>query len=268
MFAIVVGTLRSTIDAIVLASKVDLAAVGIFGFAAYMVAMLQAPMRSMVAITIPILSRAWKDKNHKEISRIYKRSSINLLSFSLLVFFCIWLNYEQAITFFNINPQYLHAKWVFFLLGVTAIIETGTGVNAQIIGTSTYWRFELWTSLLLTVLIIPLSYFLTVKYGLVGPAIANLLSFTIYNTVRYWFLWKKFSLQPFSRKTLEVISGAVIIYFTINFIFASLNGLAALIIRTLLFSILFILLIYWRNISPDMKPVVKNILSRLNQSNK
>jgi len=263
MFVTIAGTLRTAIDGLVLASKIDLKAVGKFGFAAYMVAMLQAPMRSLVAITIPILSRAWKDKNHKEISRIYKRSSINLLSFSLLVFFCIWLNYDQAIDFFHINSQYLEAKWVFLLLGITAIIETGTGVNSQIIGTSTYWRFELWTSLLLTALIIPLSYLLTVKYGLIGPAVANLVSFTVYNAIRYLFLWKKFRLQPFSAKTFEILAGASLIYFIINYFFGSLTGLPGLIIRTSVFIVFLVAFIYWRNISPDMKPVVKNILSRL-----
>ncbi|RYY64509.1 MAG: lipopolysaccharide biosynthesis protein, partial [Chitinophagaceae bacterium] len=90
---IIVATLRGSIDALVLASKINLEAVGVFGLASYMVALLQAPLRSIIAITIPILSRAWKQKDHKEISRIYKRSSINLLSFSLFAFCCIWLNY-------------------------------------------------------------------------------------------------------------------------------------------------------------------------------
>ena len=262
-FVIIVGTLRGSIDALVLAARIDLKAVGVFGFASYMIALMHAPFRSMLAITIPILARAWKEKNHKEISRIYNRSSINLLCFSLLVFFCIWLNYEQAIRFFNINPDYLAARWVFFLLGVTAIIETGTGVNAQIIGTSSYWRFELWTSLLLTALIIPLSYFLTVKYGLVGPAVANLISFSIYNAIRFWFLWKKFNLQPFTFKTIEVIVGAVLFYFIVNALLASMEGLLGLILRTSIFAVLMVALIYGRNISPDFKPVLKNLLLKI-----
>lgn len=260
---IIVGTLRGSIDALVLASKIDLEAVGIFGFAAYMVALLQAPFRSILAVTIPVLSRAWKQKDHKEISRIYKRSSINLLSFSLFAFFCIWLNYTQAIDFFQINPRYLDARWVFFLLGMVTIIEMGTGVNGQIIGTSSYWRFELWTSLLLTCLIIPLSYLLTTKYGLIGPAIANLVSFGVYNSVRYWFLWKKFALQPFSKKTLEVILIAVAIYFLIEFWLGGTKGMMGLIFRTFFYSLLFFLSIYYRNISPDVKPVMNSILKKL-----
>lgn len=260
---IIVATLRGSIDALVLASRINLEAVGIFGFAAYMIALLQAPLRSIIAITIPILSRAWKQKDHREISKIYKRSSINLLSFALFAFFCIWLNYEQAIVFFNINPSYLEARWVFFVLGIVTIIEMGTGVNGQIIGTSSYWRFELWTSLLLTSLIIPLSYFLTVEYGLIGPALANLVSFFVYNAVRYWFLLKKFALQPFSRKTIEVVVIAVAGYFIVFFALSKLEGLAGLVIRTSVFSLLFVSGAYYRNISPDLKPVAYNLLKRM-----
>ncbi|MBK7347019.1 MAG: hypothetical protein IPI98_08980 [Chitinophagaceae bacterium] len=35
-------------------------------------------------------------------------------------------------------------------MGFSNYNRNGHRVNSQIIGTSTYWRFELWTSLLLT----------------------------------------------------------------------------------------------------------------------
>lgn len=260
---VIVSTLRGSIDALVLASKIDLKAVGIFGFATYLVALLQAPLRSIVAITIPILARAWKKKDHKEISRIYKRSSINLLSFALLAFFCIWLNYTHAIHYFGINKDYLDAKWVFFLLGAMTIIEMGTGVNGQIIGTSSYWRFELWTSLLLTILIIPLSYYFTITFGLIGPAAANLISFSVYNSIRFWFLWKKFALQPFSKKTAEIIVFSCCIYLVIFILFDNVEGLAGLLTRTLLFIVLFLAILYIRNITPDFKPVLNTALKKL-----
>jgi len=262
-FVVIVSVLRSVIDTLVLASKLDLAKAGIFAFSIYLVSLLQAPYRSIIAITIPVLSRAWKDKDHHQISKIYKRSSINLLCFALFTFFCIWLNYEDAIRFFNINPEYLEGKWVFFIVGMVTIIEMGTGVNSQIIGTSVYWRFELWTSVLLTALIIPLSYILTVSYGIIGPALANLVSFTVYNTVRYLFLWKKFRLQPFTIKTLEIIIFSFIGYITTYYIFNNIFGLSGLIGRTLFFIIFFIIIIYSRNISPDVRPILTALNKRI-----
>ena len=268
IIVIVVGVLRQTIDGFVLASRQNLGKVAIFGLAAYMVSVLQVPLRSIVAITTPLLSRAWKDKKLSEIERIYQRSSINLLAFSLFAFFCIWLNFTQAINFFGINPDYLEGRWVFFLLGMVTIIEMGTGVNAQIIGTSTYWRFELWTSILLTALIIPLSYILTVKYGIMGPAIANIVSFSVYNTVRYLFLWKKFKLQPFSVKTIEVIAIAAISYLISYWLFNKMEGIFGLVLRTAIFAIIFIVAVYKRNITPDLKPITENLLIRMRIKNK
>jgi O-antigen/teichoic acid export membrane protein len=264
---IVVAMIRQSIDNLVLASKVNLANAGIFTFATYLATLLMAPNRSLIAVTIPLISRAWKEKNLAEISRIYKRSSINLLLFSLFAFCCIWLNYAPAVTYFKLNPEYLKGGWVFFLLGIQAIIELGTGVNAQIIGTSNFWRFELLTGLLLATLIIPLSYELTIKYGLIGPAIANLVSLTIYNAVRYVFLWKKFNMQPFTYKTLEVIAIALVSFIAAYFLLQQVEGLWGLVARTLVFTILFGVLIVYRKISPDVLPVLQNIGKRLGIKN-
>ena len=186
-----------------------------------------------------------------------------MLGFSLFVFFCIWLNFENGITFLNINPDYLEGRWVFFLLGIVTIIELGTGVNGQIIGTSNFWKFELWTSLLLTLMIIPLSYSLTVKYGILGPAIANLVSFSVYNFVRFYFLLKKFKMQPFSIKTVELLVIAIGTYFLVYYTTMNLKGLTAILSSLVLFSSIFISLFYWRNISPDVKPVIETFLKRV-----
>lgn len=260
---IVVGVLRQSIDALVLAAKQNLGKVGIFGLAAYMVSLLQAPFRSLVAITIPLLSRAWKDKNLTEINRIYQRTSINMLSFALFVFFSIWLNFDNGIAFFHINPDYLQGKWVFFILGIVSIIEVGTGVNGQIIGTSTYWRFELWTSLLLTAIIIPLSYYLTVNYGIIGPAIANLVSFFIYNLIRIIFLKWKFNMQPFTSKTIELIIISLLAYGLSLLTSLYFEGLTAIILSLSTYTLIFIPLLWIRNISPDFKPVVQNLINKL-----
>lgn len=263
---LIVSVLRTSIDALVLAARENLRTVAVFGAASYLVSVMQAPYRSLIAVTIPILANSWKDKNIKEINRIYRRSSINLLSFALLIFFSIWLNYDHLVMYFGINPVYLEGKWVFFLLGMVAIVELGTGVNAQIIGTSVYWRFELWTSILLTLMIIPLSYILTVKYGIMGPAFASLVSFVIYNYIRFHFLWKKFNMQPFTRKTIEVILIAVGAYFTSHFLLIKLEGLTAIILRPLLFLGIYLPLLYQLNISPDFKPVVQSLRNKLKRS--
>jgi O-antigen/teichoic acid export membrane protein len=259
---IVVTTLRTSIDSMVLAAKKDLGNVAVFGFVTYLIMAIQAPIRTLANVTVPILSRCWKEKNLIEINRIYKRTSINLLAFSLFAFCLILLNYENAIIFFNLNTDYLVGKTVFILLGLVTIIELGTGVNGQIIGTSTFYRFELWTSILLTALIIPLSYFLTDKYGIIGPALGNLISFGVYNTLRILFLYKKFKMIPFSIKTLELLLITAISFVGSYFINLHFSGLLAMLISSLIFISSFGYLFYGRNISPDTKQVFETIKNR------
>ena len=84
------------------------------------------------------------------------------------VFLLIWLNFTDGINTFGLNPIYLDAAWVFFVLGITVIIDMGTGVNSQIIVTSTYWKFELISGIVLLLIMLPLTYLLTKQYGITG----------------------------------------------------------------------------------------------------
>jgi len=111
-------------------------------------------------------------------------------------------------------------------------------------------------------LIIPLSYTLTVKYGIIGPAVANLVSFSVYNFVRFWFLWKRFNMQPFTSKTLEVMSIAFISYAVCYYAFLNMEGLIGLFVRSALFVVLYVVGIYVRKITPDLMPVIDNLKKR------
>src|SRR5205085_952208 len=158
----------------------------------------------IVSASVSHLSKAWKDKNMALIQRIYQRSSINLLVFACAIFLLIWMNFTDGIITFGVKPAYLDGAAIFFLLGIATVIDMGTGVNAQIIATSTYWKFELISGVILLLFILPLSYFLAKEYGLIGPAIASLISGTVYNAIRILFLCKKFLLFPFTIHSLYI----------------------------------------------------------------
>jgi O-antigen/teichoic acid export membrane protein len=255
----IVFTLSQVFDTIVLASLDGLKTVGIYTLAQIMTSMIQAPQRSIVAASIPHLSQSWKDKKLDTIQRIYQRSSLNLLIFACAIFLLIWLNFTDGIESFGLEPAYLNAAWAFFLLGLTRIIDMGTGVNAQIIGTSTYWKFELVSGIILLAFMLPLTYILTTMYGITGPAIASLISITIYNTIRIIFLWKKFGLYPFTRETIYTILLAGCSYAVCYFAFRDIHGFTGIIIRSVTFILLYGGLAVYFRLSPDFKPVWQTI---------
>ena len=236
----------------VLTNGIDKA--GIFGIAQIMTSVIQAPQRSIIAVSIPHLSKAWKDKNMALLQKIYQRSSINLLLFSCGIFLLIALNYQEAVQTFGLKDAYLQGFSAFILLGLTRIIDLGTGVNAQIIGTSTSWRFELISGAILLTFMLPLTYILAKQFDIMGPALANLISITIYNIVRIAFLWKKFKLFPFTIQSVYTVLVAAVCYVVCHFAFLQVHGFWGLVLRSLVFITLYGTATIYFRLSPDISP--------------
>ncbi len=263
------GTLIFTIslvfDTIVIASLLDQgsAKAGIFGLATIMTSLIQAPQRGIIASPIPPLSKAWKDKNMGLLQKVYQRSSINQLIFACAIFLLIWLNFADGINTFHIKPAYLDAAGIFFILGLTKIIDMGTGVNAQIIATSTYWKFELLSGVVLLTVMLPLTYILTKQYGLIGPAIASLVSISIYNIIRIIFLSKKFKLFPLTIHSLYTLLLAAACYGICYFAFRDMHGIMGMLTRTIVFSFLYATGAVYLKLSPDLSPVIRSLKKRM-----
>ena len=173
----IIMTLSLVFDTIVIASVLPNGAskAGIFNLAVILASVIQAPQRGIIAASISHLSKGWKEKNMALLQRIYQRSSINQLVFASGLFLLIWLNFTDAIKAFQLKEIYLDGFYIFFFLGLTKVIDMGTGLNAQIIATSTYWRFEMISGAILLVIMLPLTYILAKQYDVIGPAIASLI---------------------------------------------------------------------------------------------
>jgi len=260
-----VYTLAAVFDTIVIASVLTdgLALAGVYSLAQNMASLIQAPQRGIVSSSVATLSRAWKDKQLEKINTIYHRSSINMLVFAVAVFSLIWLNFTDGVFTFKLQNQYLDARWVFFFIGLMKIVDMGSGVNAQIIGTSTFWRFEFFTGIILIVITLPLNYYLTKKMGIIGPAIANLISFTIYNAIRYFFLLKKFKLQPFTKETIYTILLGVASFYITHFLFNNQQGFSWLVVRSLCFIGLYGSGTLLLKLSPDIMPVWQTLIKKI-----
>jgi O-antigen/teichoic acid export membrane protein len=250
------------IETLVIMSVIGTAAAGIFALASVITGLVQAPQRGAIAAALPVLSKAWKDKDHNKINLIYQRSGINLLIASLGVFLIIWLSYADAVRVFHLKPAYLDSIWVFFFIGLAKIVDLGTGVNSQIIATSTHWRFEFVSGIILLALAIPLNYFLVKEFGMIGAAYAHLISFSVYNAIRIIFLKRKFNMQPFSTKTAYAIIIAFIVYTICYYSFSNLHDFMGILIKSMVFVALYGGSVIYFNLSPDVLPVWKTIQTR------
>ncbi len=253
-----IQSLAATIDSIVIAGFQSLGAVGVFTIAKYASNIIQVPQRSIQSISIGVLSQAWKDKDMKEINRIYHRSSINLLLMSLFIFGNVWLNVKQGMEVLHLQKEYLDGLYVIMILGFARIIDAGTGVNGLVIGTSTFWRFDFYSGVVLLAFRLPLTWYLVKNYGIIGSAIAELAAYAVYNFVRFEFLRRKFNMQPFNKKTLFSIILTTAAYLICYFLLNSIGGWTGIILRAILFSSILIIGIFYLQLTPDANQLYDN----------
>ena len=242
----------------------------IYAVAVYAGSIMQVPQRTLISSAIGPLSRAWKDKDYEKIRRIYRRSSINQLLFSVAIFILILINFKDGVQTFGLNPVYLGGLPVFVFVGLMRIVDMGTGLNAQIIGTSVYWRFELLSGVLLLVLTLPLNYVLTKANGITGPAMADLFTFAIYNAIRYIFLLRLFrkkfhvnDMQPFTINTLYTLLLGAVTWLICYFGFRGYHGFIWILVRSIIFLGLFATGVLALHLSEDVLPVWRTIRKRV-----
>jgi hypothetical protein len=158
---------------------------------------------------------------------------------------------KEAIEVFHIQNAYAEGLTVIFVLGMVRIIDAGTGLNALVINTSTFWKFDFYSGVVLLAFRLPLTYFLIRHYGILGSAIAELIAYSVYNFIRFEFLRRKFHMQPFDIKTLYALLLAVAAYMVAHLICLPLSGWAAIIIQSCFFSGLMVAGIFYGKITPD-----------------
>lgn len=188
---------------------------------------------------------------------------MNQLIFAAGLFILIVLNYTEAIHTFDLQEGYLTGFNAFIVLGLARIVDMGTGLNAQIIGTSNYWRFELASGIILLLIMLPLTYILTLQYNILGPAIANLVSLTIFNIIRLFFLWKKFRLFPFTIQTLYSLLLAGVCFAICYFSFRGIHGFIGIALRSFVFMLLYAGVVIYFRLTPDIMPVIETVGKRV-----
>jgi O-antigen/teichoic acid export membrane protein len=255
--------LARTNDTFMIVGLRGLSDAGIFAIATYVSAILEIPQRSLNSISIPVLASSWKNKDFANIKHVYHKSVSNLLAIGLLLFGLIWLNTDNLIAFLNWVSHkeaggYDAIGKLIFILGLAKLIDLATGVNSQIIGTSNFWKFDFYTNLFYILLSLPLNFYLIKNYNLEGLAYSNLIALTLYNSIRFLFLYKKFKLQPYTYKHGLFLLLSIGLILLVHQIPTAKNILANILLQSTVFVLSFYLLVSWINPAPEALEIVNN----------
>ncbi len=255
--------LARSLDSIIISSQSagGLKDTGIFTIATYFIALMEVPVRGMTGIAFAVLAQAWKDNDRSKVFEVYQKTALNLLIAGLGIMGVLLLNMADVTAFLGSN--YGAMTEVVWILGLSKLIDLGTGLNSHLLLSSKRWRLEFITNIFLVLMAGVFNYILVRKYGIVGSAWATLIAFALYNGIRFFLIWKLFKMQPFSMANLTAIFFAVGCFLVCRQIPQLKNIYADVLIRTILFSGGYVALVLRFRLSPDVNDIVQAFLKRL-----
>lgn len=257
MLGSVGGVLAFQIDVFMVGSIQTMYATGIYTMSLFIANTIDVPSRALFSIAAPIVSKAWKDNNLKEIQNLYTKSSINLFVIGAFFFLIIWLNLDDLFAILPKGDILGQGKYVVFFIAMAKLIDQLTGINNFIINYSKYFRFNFYAIVILSVLNITLNLILIPRYPITGAAIATMISLSAYNFLKLAYLHFKFKMQPFSRKTLWALALASGCYLLVLVIPSSPFPLLNMVIRSVVLLAVYGSLTLYLDLSPDITHLVK-----------
>ena len=101
------------------------------------------------------------------------------------------------------------------------------------------------------------------SFGIIGCAMASTFSRLVYNFLCWFFLYRKFKLQPFDRTYLYLIGITIVSYFVAYLIPNLSNFIVDIIVRSTVLVMIFGLGVYFTHLSTDLNETFQNILKQL-----
>lgn len=248
------GSMFLYVDTIMVNFYLGESEVGIYGTMFLFGMIVIIPARSLKSISISVLSRSFKDKNIKEVTEIYKKSSITLLVVGGFIFLGVWCNMYSVYGY--LPSSFKLGKLVVLFVGIGQLFDMLTGVNTELIAVSTHYRINTYFVLISIIIGILINFWLIPLYGVSGAALATMTTIIFINSLRliavYWF----FKIHPFSVNILKVVCLIVALALFVDQIPNHENYIFNLIIKGSLITLIYVPLVYFTKVSTDINSMI------------
>jgi O-antigen/teichoic acid export membrane protein len=203
------GTVLLQVDNLMVGAKLSLAAGGIYLVATNVSTALTLPFRALNKTAFSLIAEYWKEDDMEKMGLFYRRvTRINTLLGCYLAL-GIGLNLNFIFSLIH-RPEYAAGASAVIVLLAGRLFDGITGVNGTIVVTSPRYRLDLLFNLSLAALIVGLNWVLIPLYGLKGAALAYCAALVGINSLRTWFVWRSYQLQPFDGRIPRILAVAAV----------------------------------------------------------
>jgi len=249
------------IDKVMLPQKEAIELAAYYTVGVFIASVIEVPGRAMSQILQPITSKALQENNKKVIVSLYKKSSINLLLFSGLIFLLINTNIEEL---YKLVPKkdYSAGIYIVLMISIAKLYTMALGNNGAIISNSKYYKVLLPYAIGMSLSVILLNNWLIDVYGMNGAALSTLMVILVFNTIKLWYVKHKFGISPFSRKTITLLFILGVFYAVFSFLKLEFHPIINILLKSALIVVPYVLLIKKLNISTEISDLFDKYTAR------
>ena len=253
-----IATILLDVDKVMIGHYIKIETVAYYSVAIYIASVIAVPQRSMHQILSPLSAKYLNEKDYDALKDLYKRSSLNLFLVGGFIFLLIVLNINEL---YKIIPEkYSGGLFVVFMISLVKLYENVLGSNNAILFNSDYYRIVLVLGVFLVILTISLNIVFIPILGANGAGLATFLAVFIYNTIKLFFVYKKFKMLPFTKTTLKItilLITAVLIFYFWEFPFHPVINIG---LKSILITMFYGFIMYRFNFSEDISILIKKYL--------
>ncbi|MDP2175049.1 MAG: hypothetical protein Q8K70_03975 [Bacteroidota bacterium] len=234
----------------------DLSNVAIYRIGFYLATFIEIPRRTIMQISLPLISKQLKDNNINDLNILNKKNGTNQLIIASLLFFLIWLNIDNLYAIMPKGEFYKQGKWVVFIIGLSKVIESINSTYSPIISNSKLYKWVPFIIIFNSFFAIVFNYYFITLYGFIGGAISSLLTMLILNIFSNILIHQHLKTNPFEKLQLKII-GVFILFLLFSFLGCWFsNPIFDAITRTIILGPLYVLSIYKLNISKEFNELL------------
>ena len=239
----------------------DIAEVAYYSVGVYIASVIAIPNRAMQQIINPITAKELNANNLPEVENLYRRSSLNLLIVGGLLFLLINSNIREIYQFID-KPEYTAGMSIVFIISLSELIKLSLGTNGAILTNSHLYRILFYLSLGMAASVFILNKVLIESMGIEGAALATFIVVLVFGVIRVYYVYRKLSMQPFDRKSGVVLLLIGLIFAVFFSIQLNVPPLIAILVKSILISLIFFFLVLKLRISEDLNSFFNNLVSR------
>ncbi len=238
----------------------DLSSTGIYAISFYFGMMILIPGKAMRRISATFLSEGLRNNDLNKVKLVYQKTNLNMFLSGIIIFVFLWANIGNILRI--LPEEYAAGKWVIFIIGMAFLMSMVSGLSNQIILYSNAYRVHAFSMLGLLVILILSNLIFIPMFGLIGAALATLLTYSVDTIFKWAYVWYKFKIQPFQRKHLFSLALALAIY-SITVLIPELPLIPDILLRCLIITIAFVMSLRYFNLSEDISAFIDMILNKI-----